>query len=90
MRAVQCVGLYNRRGFLCLAERLIETVRRSARDILLFFIDVDGLKRINDSFGHQKVINEMVRVHRERVSSPRLAIVRFTPRTTRSIAELML
>jgi diguanylate cyclase (GGDEF)-like protein len=48
----ELTGLYNRRGFLCLTERQLKLVRRAAHDILLFFIDVDGLKRINDSFGH--------------------------------------
>jgi diguanylate cyclase (GGDEF)-like protein len=45
-------GLYNRRGFHALAERQLKLGHRSGRDMLLFFIDLDGLKRINDSFGH--------------------------------------
>ena len=45
-------GLYNRRGFLALAERQLKLARRSGRSLLLFFIDVDGLKEINDLFGH--------------------------------------
>jgi diguanylate cyclase (GGDEF)-like protein len=45
-------GLYNRRGFMALAERQIRLGRRTGREMLLFMIDVDGLKGINDSFGH--------------------------------------
>ena len=45
-------GLYNRRGFLYLTERQLKLASRTGRDMLLFFFDVDGLKRINDSFGH--------------------------------------
>src|SRR5207302_3624099 len=45
-------GLYNRRGFLALADRQLKLARRSGRSLLLFFIDVDGLKEINDVFGH--------------------------------------
>lgn len=45
-------GFYNRRGFQALAERQLKLGRRSGREMLLFFIDVDGLKQINDSFGH--------------------------------------
>jgi diguanylate cyclase (GGDEF)-like protein len=45
-------NLYNRRGFQALAERQLKLARRSERAMLLFFIDVNGLKRINDSFGH--------------------------------------
>jgi diguanylate cyclase (GGDEF)-like protein len=48
----ELTGLYNRRGFLCLTERQLKLARRAGHDILLFFIDVDGLKQINDSFGH--------------------------------------
>jgi diguanylate cyclase (GGDEF)-like protein len=45
-------GFCNRRGFQTLAERQLKLGRRSGREMLLFFIDVDGLKQINDSFGH--------------------------------------
>lgn len=48
----ELTGLYNRRGFLALAERQLKLARRSGRSLLLFFIDVDGLKEINDLFGH--------------------------------------
>jgi len=48
----ELTGLYNRRGFMALAERQLKLARRSGRGLLLFFIDVDGLKAINDSFGH--------------------------------------
>jgi len=48
----ELTGLYNRRGFLALAERQLKLARRSGRSLLLFFIDVDGLKEINDVFGH--------------------------------------
>jgi diguanylate cyclase (GGDEF)-like protein len=43
---------YNRRGFQVLAERQMKLQRRAGRSMLLFFIDVDGLKEINDTFGH--------------------------------------
>jgi diguanylate cyclase (GGDEF)-like protein len=48
----ELTGLYNRRGFHALAERQLKLGRRSGREMLLFFIDVDGLKQINDSLGH--------------------------------------
>jgi len=44
--------LYNRRGFMALAERQLKIGRRSGRGMLLFVMDVDRLKQINDSFGH--------------------------------------
>src|SRR3989475_11383415 len=48
----ELTGLYNRRGFMAIAERQLKLGRRSGRGMLLFFIDVDRLKQINDSFGH--------------------------------------
>ena len=50
----ELTGLYNRRGFMVLAERQLKLARRSGRGLLLFFTDLDGLKRINDSFGHSE------------------------------------
>jgi len=44
--------LHNRRGFLALAERQIGIARRNGNGFLLLFLDLDGLKEINDSFGH--------------------------------------
>jgi diguanylate cyclase (GGDEF)-like protein len=44
--------LYNRRGFLRAGTRLLSALSRDKRRALLFYIDVDGLKSINDSAGH--------------------------------------
>ena len=45
-------GLYNRTGFMDRLERaLTETRRDNARHVLLHF-DVDGMKVVNDRFGH--------------------------------------
>ena len=48
----ELTGLYNRRGFLALAERQLKLGRRSGRGMLLFVMDVDRMKHINDTFGH--------------------------------------
>ena len=48
----ELTGLYNRRGFMALAERQLKLGRRSGRGMLLFVVDVDRMKHINDSFGH--------------------------------------
>lgn len=45
-------GLYNRRGFLALAEQQLKIARRKKQPLLLIFGDLDGLKEINDTFGH--------------------------------------
>jgi diguanylate cyclase (GGDEF)-like protein len=44
--------LYNRRGFLALAEHQLKTHRRSGQPLLLFYGDLDGLKYVNDTWGH--------------------------------------
>lgn len=45
-------GLYNRRGFMALAEHHLKTANKKKKNIILIFTDVDNLKRINDDFGH--------------------------------------
>jgi diguanylate cyclase (GGDEF)-like protein len=50
----ELTGLHNRRGFMALAERQLKVARRSGRGMLLFLMDVDRLKQINDSFGHSE------------------------------------
>ncbi|MGI8496802.1 MAG: GGDEF domain-containing protein [Gemmatimonadaceae bacterium] len=47
-------GLQNRRGFLAQAEQLVLLAQRSGRSLVLLFIDLDGLKRVNDSMGHEE------------------------------------
>jgi diguanylate cyclase (GGDEF)-like protein len=51
----ELTGLCNRRGFMAIAERQLKIGRRTGRGILLFFLDIDGMKQINDSFGHGEV-----------------------------------
>jgi len=45
-------GLYNRRGFTLLAEPELQRSRELGRTCAVLFADLDGLKRINDHFGH--------------------------------------
>ena len=45
-------GLYNRRGFLYLAAQQLKLARRMSSFLLLIFIDLDDLKKINDQYGH--------------------------------------
>src|SRR5467141_3150623 len=50
----ELTGLYNRRGFMAMAERQMRLGRRTGRGMLLFVMDVDRMKHINDSFGHSE------------------------------------
>jgi diguanylate cyclase (GGDEF)-like protein len=47
------VPLPNRRAFLRETERAIQQVARYGSPIALLFVDLDGLKRVNDTHGHQ-------------------------------------
>ena len=47
-------GLFNRRGFITLAEQQIREADRNKKRLLLFFIDLDGLKFVNDTYGHEE------------------------------------
>lgn len=44
---------YNRRGFFAVATQLLKLAHRKGQPLLLFFCDLDDLKKINDSFGHE-------------------------------------
>ncbi len=46
-------GLNNRRGFNFLAEKQVQIAKRENQYLYLFFIDMDGMKSINDRFGHE-------------------------------------
>jgi diguanylate cyclase (GGDEF)-like protein len=56
------VGLPNRRGFMRALERLIDRVSRYQEKAALLFVDLDGLKVINDTFGHQAGDEALVQV----------------------------
>jgi diguanylate cyclase (GGDEF)-like protein/PAS domain S-box-containing protein len=47
-------GLYNRRGFLELSRQQLKLADRSGRPALLFFVDLNGMKMINDEYGHDE------------------------------------
>ncbi|MCX7679741.1 MAG: diguanylate cyclase [Spirochaetes bacterium] len=48
----QLTGLYNRRGFSKLADQQIQLAKRNGENLVLFFIDINNMKKINDQFGH--------------------------------------
>ena len=56
------VGLPNRRGFMRALERLIDRVNRYDEKASLLFVDVDGLKLINDTLGHQAGDEALVQI----------------------------
>ncbi len=49
----ELTGLYNRRGFMLLAEQQLKTSHRTMKSLLLLYMDLDNMKWINDTKGHQ-------------------------------------
>ena len=47
-------GLSNRKGFMNLATQHLQLAVRKGLGFLIGFIDLDGMKHINDTFGHQE------------------------------------
>lgn len=54
-------GLQNRRGFLALAGQQLKQGQRNLQELLLFTADVDNLKIINDTYGHQEGDSALMR-----------------------------
>src|SRR5690606_33366140 len=48
----ELTGLWNRRGFSIAAQPSLALADRQKATIQLLFIDVDGLKHVNDEYGH--------------------------------------
>ncbi len=46
-------GLYNRNGFVTIADEQLKLAHRNRNSVALAFIDLDGMKRINDELGHE-------------------------------------
>ena len=90
-------GLYNRRGFIALAEQQFRQTTRKKKSLTLVFADLDDLKQINDHFGHaagDKALVEVAEVFQEvfrkmdiigRVGGDEFAIL--APETSREYSD---
>jgi diguanylate cyclase (GGDEF)-like protein len=50
----ELTDLYNRRGFVTLAEHQLRVAARVGHQACVLFVDLDGMKRINDVHGHSE------------------------------------
>jgi len=72
----ELTGLANRRGFFALGEHELLVAARTRAAIALLFVDVDGLKRVNDKLGHamgDQLLKEAADVIRETIRTSDLA-----------------
>jgi diguanylate cyclase (GGDEF)-like protein len=56
------IDLPNRRGFMRQLEGAIDRVSRYDDSAAMLFVDIDGLKSINDTFGHQAGDEALIQV----------------------------
>jgi diguanylate cyclase (GGDEF)-like protein/PAS domain S-box-containing protein len=64
----ELTGLHNRRGFLTLAEQQLMIAGRFDKRMYLIFSDIDGMKEINDTYGHDEgdiLLTDMAALLRE-------------------------
>lgn len=47
-------NIYNRNGFIREADKMVKNCLETHQKLLIAFIDMDGLKIINDNFGHKE------------------------------------
>ncbi len=69
--------LYNRAGFYYEAKTILELLKMQNSKIFVLFSDVDGLKKINDTMGHETgdvLIKEMASCFKENLTSDMLAM----------------
>jgi diguanylate cyclase (GGDEF)-like protein/PAS domain S-box-containing protein len=77
--ADRLTGLHNRRGFDLVAEQAIAQAQRTNLGIGLIFCDMDGVKTINDEFGHAQG---------DRALQDAASILQFTLRSADAIARV--
>ena len=50
----ELTGIYNRRGWFTRASAELEAAKRAGQSRALLFVDLDGLKQVNDLLGHRE------------------------------------
>jgi len=56
----ELTGLFNRRGFMTLADKHLKMAQRCGKNVFLLYADFDNMKWINDTHGHPSGDNALV------------------------------
>ena len=67
--------VYNRAGFFKFSEEIVKQSRENKEDMFFIFLDLDGLKKVNDAYGHEtgdRMICDMADVLRKMRSKEEL------------------
>ncbi len=51
-RTDELTGILNRRGFIDKGQKTLDMLQETDKAGVIFFLDIDGLKKINDTYGH--------------------------------------
>lgn len=50
----ELTGLHNRHGFMVLAKQYLRTLNRNNAIVYMFYANINNMKQINDTYGHQE------------------------------------
>lgn len=56
----ELTGLYNRRGLFTLSDKLFKMFKREKKAFFVLYVDMDHLKMINDTMGHEEGNNALI------------------------------
>lgn len=69
--------LYNRAGFFHYAKTMLEDMQKDDEEVFLLFMDIDGLKQVNDEFGHEagdELIRGMAEIIKQCLTESQIAM----------------
>ncbi|MCR4590028.1 MAG: diguanylate cyclase [Lachnospiraceae bacterium] len=69
-------GFYNRKGMEYYSEKMYEEAKRSGKALFVCVADMNGLKRINDNYGHEsgdRALEELSKIVRDSLESGDMA-----------------
>lgn len=70
-------NLYNRAGFYNVAAPMLDALREREAEAFLIFMDLDGLKMVNDTLGHEmgdQMLQTMAQIVRESIGENEIAM----------------